>query len=104
MSQVYTSIFRPVIANTFLLGSFDLSVFQNLHCDEKSSMFIYLFTCLSKYIFIYLMFVYLIDFIQPIRQVLEFSRTHFAQFLARSITFSVVDADWLNALRCFPIS
>ena len=42
MSQVYTSILRPVIANTFLLGSFDLSVFQNLHCDEKSSMFIYL--------------------------------------------------------------
>ena len=35
---------------------------------KKSSMFIYLFTCL----FIYLIFVYLIDFIQPIRQVLEF--------------------------------
>ena len=68
MSQVYTSILRPVIAYTFLLGSFDLSVFKNLHCDEKSSMFIYLFT----YLFIYLIFVYLIDFIQPIRQVLEF--------------------------------
>ena len=100
MSQVYTSVLRPVIANTFLLGSFDLSVFQNLHCDEKSSMFIYLFTCL----FIYLIFVYLIDFIQPTKQVLEFSRTHFAQFLAQSITFSVVDADWLNALRRFSIS
>ena len=62
-------------------------------------MFIYLFTCLFIYLlFVYLIFVYLIDFIQPIRQVLEFSRTHFAQFLARSITFSVVDADWLNAL------
>ena len=58
MSQVYTSILRPVIA------TFDLSVFKNLHCDEKSSMFIY---CI-----IYLIFVYLIDFIQPIRQVLEF--------------------------------
>ena len=100
MSQVYTSILRPVIANTFLLGSFDLSVFQNLHCDEKSSTFIYLFI----YSFIYLIFVYLIDFIHPVRQVLEFSRTHFAQFTSRSITFSVVDADWLNALRRFPIS
>ena len=38
MSQVYMYIIRPVIANTFLLGSFDLSVFQNLHCNEKSSM------------------------------------------------------------------
>ena len=56
MSQVYRSIIRPVITNTFLLGSFYLSVFQNLHCDEKSSMlhsnvstlylFIYLFTFL----------------------------------------------------------
>ena len=54
MSQVYTSILRPVIANIFLLGSFDLSVFQNLHCDEKSSMFIYLFIYLFIYIFIYL--------------------------------------------------
>ena len=63
MSQVYTSILRPVIAYTFLLGYFDLSVFQNRHCDEKkSSMFIYLFTCL----FVYLIFVYSIDFIQPI--------------------------------------
>ena len=49
MSQVCTSILRPVIANTFLLGSFDLSVFQKLHCDEKSSMFIYLFI----YLFIF---------------------------------------------------
>ena len=106
MSQVYTSVLRPVIANTFLLGSFDLSVFQNLHCDKKIYVysFIYLFTCLFIYLFIYLIFVYLIDFIQPIRQVLEFSRTHFAKFTARSITFSVVDADWLNALRRFPIS
>ena len=62
-------------------------------------LFIYLFT----FSFIYLLFVYLIDFIQPRIQVLEFSRTHFSQFLARSITFSVVDADWLNALRRFPI-
>ena len=58
MSQVYTSIIRPVIANTFLLGSFDLSVFQNLHFDEKSSMMhsnfstLYLFTCLPFYLFI----------------------------------------------------
>ena len=108
MSQVYTSIIRPVIANTFLLGSFDLSVFQNLHCDEKSFMIqsnvstLYLFI-FCFYLFIYLIFVYLIDFIQTIRQVLEFSRTHFALFLARSIMFSVVDADWLNALRRFPI-
>ena len=94
MSQVYTSILRPVIANTFLLGSFDLSVFQNLHCDEKSSMCIYLFIYLFIYLLIYLIFIYLIDFIQPIRQVLEFSLTHVAQFLARSITFS----NWLNAL------
>ena len=53
MSQVYTSILRSVTANTFLLGSFDLSEFQNLHCGEKSSML---------YLFIYL-FIYLIDFI-----------------------------------------
>ena len=56
MSKVYTSIIRPVIANTFLLGFFDFCVFQNLHCDEKSSMmqsnvstvylFIYRFICL----------------------------------------------------------
>ena len=57
MSQVYMSNIMPVIANTFLLGSFYLSVFQNLHCDEKSSVmhsnvstllfiyFIYLFIC-----------------------------------------------------------
>ena len=82
----------------------------NLHCDEKSSMmhsrysFIYLSVYLFTFSFIYLIFVYFIDFIQPRRQVLEFSRTHFAQFLARSITFSVVDADWLNTLRRFPIS
>ena len=56
------------------------------------------------YLLVYLIFVYLIDYIQPRRQVLEFSRTHFAQFLAQSITFSVVDADWLNTLRRFPIS
>ena len=31
-------------------------------------------------------------------------RTDFAQFLPRSVTFFVVDADWLNALRRFPIS
>ena len=104
MSQVYTSVLRPVIANTFLLGSFDLSVFQNLHCDEKSSIFIYLFIYLFTCLFIYLMFIYLIDFIQPVKQVLEFCRTQFPQFLAQLITFSVVDADWLNALRRFPIS
>ena len=60
MSQIYTFIIRPVIANTFLLGSFDLSVFQNLHCDEKSSMMhsnvsvLYLFIFLFIYLFIYL--------------------------------------------------
>ena len=42
MSKSYTLILRSVIANTFLLGSFDLSLFQKLHCDENSSMFIYL--------------------------------------------------------------
>ena len=42
MSNVYTTILRPIIANTFLLGTFDLSVFQNLHSDENYSMFIYL--------------------------------------------------------------
>ena len=71
MSQVYSSILRPVVANAFLLGSLDLSVFQNLHCDEKSFMFIYLFIYLLVYLFIYLfiysyiysIFVYLIDFI-----------------------------------------
>ena len=57
--------------------------------------FIYLFI---NFLFIYLIFVYLINFIQPRRQVLEFSRTNFAKFLARSITISVVDADWLDAL------
>ena len=101
MSQVYTSVTRSVIANTLLLRAFDLSVFQNLHCDEKSSMM--QSNVSTLYLFTYL-FIYLIDFIQPIRQVLEFSQTHFAQFLARSITFSVVDADWLNALKRFPIS
>ena len=63
MFQVYTSILRPVIANTLLLGSFDLSVFKTLHCDEK---LVYLFIYLLVYLFIYLIFVYLIDFIQPI--------------------------------------
>ena len=92
MSQVYTSIIRPVIANTFLLGSFDLPVFQNLHCDESYFMmhsngstlylFIYLFIYLPSLLF-YLIFVYLIEFIQLRRQVLEFSRSHYAQFLAR---------------------
>ena len=38
MFQVYTPIVTAVIANTFLLGPFDLSVFLNLRCDEKSSM------------------------------------------------------------------
>ena len=86
-----------------------MSVFQNLHCDEKSPMMqsnvstLYLFIYLLL-LFIYLIFIYLIDFIQSIRQVLEFSQTHFAQFLTRWITFSVVDADWLNALGRFPIS
>ena len=52
MSQVYTSVIRLVIYYTFLLGFFDLSVFQNLHCDEKSSMMqsnvstLYCFFCL----------------------------------------------------------
>ena len=42
--------------------------------------FIYLlFTFLILFIYL-LIFVYLIDFIQPRRQVLEFSQTHFAFF------------------------
>ena len=102
MSQVYTSILRLVIANTFLLGPLICLYFETcIAMKNLLCLIIYLFT----YLFIYLIFVYLIDFIPPIRQVsLEFSRTHFAQFTARSITFSVVDADWLNALIRFPIS
>ena len=71
MSQVYTSIIGPVIANTILLGSFYLSVFQNLHCDEKSSMmhsnvstlylFIYLLIYLRVYFVIYLFNICLFD-------------------------------------------
>ena len=57
-------------------------------------LFIYLFT-------FYLIFVYLIDFIQSRRKVLELSQTYFAQFLARSIAFP---ADWPNALGRFPIN
>ena len=65
MSQVYTSVtcIRPVIANTFLLGSFDMSVFQNL---QKSSMMqstvstLYLFI----YLFIFNLFIWLILFNQ----------------------------------------
>ena len=79
MCQVYTSIIRPFIANTYLLGSFDLSVLQNLHCDAKS-LFIYLFICLFNVclfvvVFFFLFFCFfaffLTDFIQLIRQVLE---------------------------------
>ena len=44
-------------------------------------------------------FDFFFRFTRPIRQVRE--PTPFVQFLARSITFSVVDADWLNALRGF---
>ena len=51
MSQVYTSIMWPVIANTVLLGSFDLSVFQNLHCDE--SYFMMQSNVSTLYLFIY---------------------------------------------------
>ena len=64
MSQVYRSIIRPVIAYTFLLGFVYLCVFQNMHCDEKSSMmhsnvrhFIYLLV----YCFIYLFNTCLFD-------------------------------------------
>ena len=77
MSQVYTSIIRPVIAYTFLLGSFYLFVFQNLHCDEKSSMmhndvstlylFIYLLTSFFFYLFNNYLFVWLILFNQEDR-------------------------------------
>ena len=57
MSQVYTFIFRPVIVNTFLLRSIDLSVFLNLHYDGKSStMHI---NVSIHYLFIYLFFFYL---------------------------------------------
>ena len=65
MSHVYTSIIRPVIANTFLLGSFDLSVFQNLHCGKKSSMMhsnvstIYLFYFIYLFIIIFNLFCFL---------------------------------------------
>ena len=58
---------RPLIADTFLLGSFDLSVFKNLHCDEKSSLMqsnvsiLYLFIYLLAYFFIYLFNICLFD-------------------------------------------
>ena len=63
MSQVYTSVIRPIIANTFLLGSFGLSIFQNLLYDEKLSMMqsnvsiLYLLI----YLFIYLFNICLFD-------------------------------------------
>ena len=110
MSQVYTSIIGSVIANTFLLGSFGKPALRwKIFYDAQQSLdplFIYLLISLLVYFFsfIYLIFFYFIDFIQPRRQVLEFSRTHLALFLTQSITFSVVDADWLNTLRRFPIS
>ena len=37
-----------------------MSIFQNLLCDENSSMFIYLFTCLFIYLLVYL-FTYLFN-------------------------------------------
>ena len=60
MSQVYTSIIRPVIANTFLLGSFDLSVFQTLHCDENSSMMQSNVSTLYLLIINFFIFIYLL--------------------------------------------
>ena len=59
MYQVYTLIIRPVIANIFSLGSFDLSVFQNLHCDEKSSV---MYSNVSTlYLLVYLFNIYLFN-------------------------------------------
>ena len=63
--------------------------FRHFFRVHKIYLFVY-------FLIIYLIFVYLIDFIQPFNQVIR--------FLARSMTFSVVDVDWLNALRRFPIS
>ena len=53
MSQVYTSINRPVIANTFLLGSFPkLALRPEIFCDAQQC-FDPLFIYLSIYLFIY---------------------------------------------------
>ena len=60
MSQVYTSIIRPVIANIFLLGSFDLSVFQTLHWDENSSMMKSNVSTLYLFIIYFFSFIYLV--------------------------------------------
>ena len=67
MSQVYTSIIGSVFVYIFFLGSIDLSVFQNLHCVEKSSMMHrnvsihFLFIYLLVYFFIYLFNICLFD-------------------------------------------
>ena len=49
----------PVIANTYLLGFFDLSVFQTLHCDENSSMMQSNVSALYLSIIYFLNFIYL---------------------------------------------
>ena len=54
MSQVYTSIIRPVIVNTFLLGSFDKPALRWEIFYDAQPLFIYLFICLLVYFFIYL--------------------------------------------------
>ena len=71
------SIIRTVIANSFLPGFFDLSAFQNLHCDKKI-LYVYLFILFS-----YLIFVYLIDIVQPIREVL--TSKDFRQILSQTL-------------------
>ena len=57
MSQVYTSIIKPVIANN--IYSFICLVFIYLF---------FTFYLLVYFLFIYLIFVYSIDFIQPFNQ------------------------------------
>ena len=108
MSQVYTSIIRPVIFNTFFFARILWFV-----CISKSALPWEIFydpkQCFDP-IFIYLIFVYLIDFILSKKkkkknkkkiknkQVLEYSRTHLAQFLARSINV-LCSRCWLA--QCF---
>ena len=68
MCQIFADIYKNipqtgkvfhiyVIANTVLLRSFDLYVFQTLHCDENSSMM------QSNASTLYLFFIYFFNFI-----------------------------------------
>ena len=105
MSQVHTSTIRPAIPKTNFLGSFPLFIFQNLHCDEKSSMMqsnvstLFLFTFLIVYLYL---FIWLILFNKTGFRI--FSNTFRSIASPIDNVFFVVDADWLNALRRFPIS